>query len=215
MNYLKVKYTSIYGEDEATELIKRVTRCLNEMMENYKKNEKHVNTGEGESFCNPASQNNLDFMDDCVDEEMDQYFVQIEKEKQVAFSGELERYLEEYPEKFIIEFDILSWWKVNSLRFPVLSMVAKDDLAIQASSVASESAFSTGGRTLDKFRSSLTPITVEILICCQDWLRSSKLPISVEELVKDLDKFELGIFFTFNFLAFLILFFASLLMCQK
>lgn len=85
MNYLKVKYTSIYGEDASIELTKRVTR-LNEMMENYRKNGEHVETSLGENFFNSVSQNNLDFMDDTIDEEMDDYFVQIEKEKQVVFS---------------------------------------------------------------------------------------------------------------------------------
>jgi len=43
-------------------------------------------------------------------------------------------------------------------------------LAIPISTVASESAFSTCGRILDDFRSSLTPFMVEALVCTQDWL---------------------------------------------
>ena len=112
-------------------------------------------------------------IDEAMGEEIDDYFIELEKEKQLAAKGELERYLDEFSEKFTLEFDILAWWKVNSVRFPTLSKVAKDVLAIQSSTVASESAFSTGGRTLDRFRSSLTPITAEVLICCQDWLRNS------------------------------------------
>ena len=105
--------------------------------------------------------------------------------------------MDEFSEKFTLEFDILAWWKVNSVRFPTLSKVAKDVLAIQSSTVASESAFSTGGRTLDRFRSSLTPITAEVLICCQDWLRNSNKPIQIEEILEELESFESGMIFTY------------------
>jgi len=59
---------------------------------------------------------------------------------------------------------------VNSARFPILSAMVKDVLAVPATSVASESAFSTGGRVLSDYRSSLTPYSVQALICAQDWL---------------------------------------------
>ena len=55
------------------------------------------------------------------------------------------------------QFDILKWWKINSERFPVLSRMARDILAISISTVASEATFRTSGRVLDVFRSSLTP----------------------------------------------------------
>ncbi|KAH9671555.1 BED-type domain-containing protein [Citrus sinensis] len=72
-------------------------------------------------------------------------------------------------------FDILTWWKLNGHRYPILSQIAKDVLAIPMSTVASESAFSTRGRVLDPFRSSLTHKIVESLICTQNWLRSTLL----------------------------------------
>jgi hypothetical protein len=70
-------------------------------------------------------------------------------------------------------FDILMWWKVNSAKFPVLSEIAQDVLAIPITTIASESAFSTGGRVINHFRSSSTSKTLEALICSQNWLRSS------------------------------------------
>ncbi|XP_019153569.1 PREDICTED: zinc finger BED domain-containing protein RICESLEEPER 2-like [Ipomoea nil] len=45
-----------------------------------------------------------------------------------------------------VDFDVLRWWKVNSDRFPILSRMARDVLAVPISTVASESAFSTSGR---------------------------------------------------------------------
>ncbi|XP_043810645.1 zinc finger BED domain-containing protein RICESLEEPER 2-like [Manihot esculenta] len=88
------------------------------------------------------------------------------------------------------EFDILLWWKLNSNRFPILSHMARDILAIPISTVASESAFSTGGRVLDSFRSSLTPKVVEALICAQDWLRKSYCRKSIEEQIADMERLE-------------------------
>ena len=87
-------------------------------------------------------------------------------------------------------FDVLRWWKHNSERFPVLSLMARDVLAVPSSTVASESAFSTGGRVLDSFRSSLSPKIVEALICTSDWLRMANKPICLEKTVDDLERFE-------------------------
>ena len=67
-------------------------------------------------------------------------------------------------------------------------MVARDVLAIPVSTMASESAFSTGGRILDPFRSSLSPKVVEALGCTQNWLRSTHEGIQLKEY---LDKAEL------------------------
>ncbi|XP_025681395.1 zinc finger BED domain-containing protein RICESLEEPER 1-like [Arachis hypogaea] len=71
-------------------------------------------------------------------------------------------------------FDILAWWKVNASKYRVLSLIARDILGIPVSTVASESCFSTGGRVVDVFRSSLSPLMAEALICTQSWLCPSK-----------------------------------------
>ncbi|KAL4564933.1 hypothetical protein LXL04_029009 [Taraxacum kok-saghyz] len=87
--------------------------------------------------------------------------------------SELEKFLKEGVKEDSDKFDILLWWKVNSPRFPILSLMARDLLVIPVSTVASESVFSRSGRVIDPFRSSLTPTIVEALICTQDWLRIS------------------------------------------
>ena len=71
-----------------------------------------------------------------------------------------------------MKFEILGWWKANSNRYQVLSKLARDVLAIPISTVASESALSTGGRILDPFQSSLSPLMVQNLVCAQDWLQA-------------------------------------------
>ncbi|GJX00270.1 zinc finger BED domain-containing protein RICESLEEPER 2-like protein [Tanacetum coccineum] len=109
--------------------------------------------------------------------------------------SELDRYLTEEIEGDEAyfksgDFTVLGWWKRRSPAFPVLSLVARDILAIPISTVASESTFSTGGRVLDSFRSSLSPETVQALICCQDWVRSGDVAVNLEENIDDLEKFE-------------------------
>ncbi|XP_070047084.1 zinc finger BED domain-containing protein RICESLEEPER 2-like [Nicotiana tomentosiformis] len=106
--------------------------------------------------------------------------------------SELEKYLTEEVENEIADSNILLLRKVNSPRFPILAEMARDVLSISISSVASECVFSTGGRILNSFRSSLTPKLVEVLVCLQDWLRSEPLPVSVEEDLDVLEQLEQG-----------------------
>ena len=108
--------------------------------------------------------------------------------------SELDSYLSESCVEMIEEekFDILKWWRLNAERFPILSKIARDLLTIPISTVASESAFSTSGRVLDAFRSSLTPKLIEVLICVQDWIKTLNISVSVEESINELEAFEKG-----------------------
>ncbi|XP_028113471.1 zinc finger BED domain-containing protein RICESLEEPER 3-like [Camellia sinensis] len=72
-----------------------------------------------------------------------------------------------------VDFDALDWWKANTLKFCILSNMARDLLSISISIVASKSAFSAGGQVLDQYRSSLKSKTVQALICVGDWLCSN------------------------------------------
>lgn len=104
--------------------------------------------------------------------------------------SEFDRYLSEQ-EAGDENLDILSWWKLHGPRFPIISYMARDVLAIPISTVASEYAFSAGGRTLDPFSSSLTPKMVQALVCAQGWLRAtSPKANSAEENLENLELLE-------------------------
>ncbi|CAN1768465.1 Zinc finger BED domain-containing protein RICESLEEPER 2 [Linum perenne] len=91
----------------------------------------------------------------------------------VQKKSELDKYLEsdifEVPKGS--EFDVIGWWKEHSLQYKILSRMAIDILAIPITSVASEAAFSAGGRVIDCHRASLGEKTVQALLCTQNWLR--------------------------------------------
>ena len=69
-------------------------------------------------------------------------------------------------------------------------------MLVIVSTIAFESVFSTGGRVLDSFCSSLSPNTVEALICTKNWLNDAKRkrPLQLQECmdnVEDMDSFEI------------------------
>ncbi|XP_030939787.1 zinc finger BED domain-containing protein RICESLEEPER 2-like [Quercus lobata] len=76
------------------------------------------------------------------------------------------------------------------LIYVILFEVARDVIAIPVSTIASESAFSMGGRVLDPFRSSLAPKTMEALICAQNWLKNPSKPINLREAMNEVESLE-------------------------
>ncbi|KAL6130325.1 hypothetical protein ACLB2K_068705 [Fragaria x ananassa] len=75
-----------------------------------------------------------------------------------ASSPDLQYYLDmpilEVPDG--LEFNILGWWRSHEEVYPVLSLIARDLLSVPASTMASEAAFSAGGRVVSEKRASLS-----------------------------------------------------------
>ncbi|GKA91594.1 histone H2B.3-like protein, partial [Tanacetum coccineum] len=66
--------------------------------------------------------------------------------------------------------DIIDGFRDYKYGVSILSAMARDLLAVQASTVASESAFSTSGRIISERRSRLTPESVKVCVCLKDYL---------------------------------------------
>ncbi|XP_008792782.2 zinc finger BED domain-containing protein RICESLEEPER 1-like isoform X1 [Phoenix dactylifera] len=85
--------------------------------------------------------------------------------------SDLDMYMEEavHPSKEGLDdnFNILAWWKFNAAKYPILSIMARDILAIPMSIVPLDSE----ARTLNQYLSSMDPMTVQGIICAQDWLK--------------------------------------------
>ncbi|KAG6487738.1 hypothetical protein ZIOFF_056339 [Zingiber officinale] len=85
-----------------------------------------------------------------------------------AQKSQLELYLEEPTIDRITKLDVLGFWKAHQCRYPDLAQMDRDILSVPIFTVASESAFSTGGRILDQYHSAMKPNVVEALVCCRD-----------------------------------------------
>ncbi|KAF7124341.1 hypothetical protein RHSIM_Rhsim12G0119000 [Rhododendron simsii] len=160
--------------------------CLNRLYDSYAK--------EGEVRQNVSSASPMPRVEneDCDSRlnlamEFDTY---LEEEYSNVCSSEVDKYLGDLCERRDNpDFDILVWWKNNSNKYPILSKIARDVLAVPVSTVASESAFSTGGRIIDQFRSSLSSSMVKTLVCTQNWLLST-VPISLRQAMDKVEDFE-------------------------
>ncbi|XP_057973894.1 zinc finger BED domain-containing protein RICESLEEPER 2-like [Malania oleifera] len=191
LGFVQYALSTMYEGDKGLLVGKKVQDTTMELFAEYKKlsqskNEESNRSETSSSTCSTGQ-----------DEAADRKFKVLYQKYKTQIGGgdnksELDRYLGEDCEKDGEGFDILEWWRLNSQRFPVLSHMVRDVLAVPISTVASESAFSTGGRVLDAFRSSLTPKIVQALICTQDWIRGSHTPIKVEEDIDDLENLEKG-----------------------
>ncbi|CAL9238423.1 unnamed protein product [Arabidopsis halleri] len=113
----------------------------------------------GQNSQDPNLFDKIDLENDSGYERMD--FLYKEMVNEIGFANtsfELELYLKEKVEVVKINplgipFDVMGWWMTFNSKYPVLSVIAIDILAMQVSSVASESAFSNSNRILDLFRS--------------------------------------------------------------
>lgn len=197
MQFASLCFDKLYGKDsmESDHLRSGIKDVMKKLYEEY------VNTfsipaqgDSGEHIGDPVDASlSLDLSDDDGYERMESLYSEMVAETaNEEPSSELDMYLLEKPvprtaNGLGFDYDILSWWRRNSARFPILSELARDVLAIQVSSVASESAFSTSGRILDPFRSCLSPFMVETLICTQQWLRNT---IHAEKLANLVEMFE-------------------------
>uniref|UniRef100_A0A8R7PJW8 HAT C-terminal dimerisation domain-containing protein n=1 Tax=Triticum urartu TaxID=4572 RepID=A0A8R7PJW8_TRIUA len=86
-------------------------------------------------------------------------------------SSELDDYLGEVLVPRKDDFDILKWWMEHTTKYPTLAAIARDVLAMPASAVQSEAAFSSSGPVIPKHQSTLSIKTIEALVCSRDWMR--------------------------------------------
>ncbi|KAL7600189.1 zinc finger BED domain-containing protein RICESLEEPER 2-like [Lactuca sativa] len=174
MRVIEFCFPRIYPEQEACENIDKVKKALYELYGEYV--DEYCSSG-GEGNCETVvglSGNNVNIQPSSSGWSEFAQFVRTVENIQPQKS-DLDNYLEEgcyICDAGPTPFDALQWWRSNSLKYRILSRMARDILAIPITIVASEATFSAGSRVIDTYRASLAPETVEVLLCGGDWCRS-------------------------------------------
>lgn len=195
MVFTEYSFELIYGRGntKCKEMSKLVMDLLGRIFKVYSDRYNTLNlqdsaARDGENVTE-SSQECKDMEDDNFDDPFSKFMVAKRTTSEVV--NELDKYLkdelyEPVENDLGLPFNLLEWWKTNSSKYPIMSLMAREVLAIPVSSVASECAFSTGSRILDQYRSCLTPEMVEALVLTQDWLRASLR----SEAIKTLENLE-------------------------
>ncbi|RLN23478.1 zinc finger BED domain-containing protein RICESLEEPER 2-like [Panicum miliaceum] len=179
MKLVEFSYSKIYGA-EAAKYVKVVDDAVHELYKEYVAQPLPLTPAyaeQGEANNGPANANNSQGAPASTGDgllDFDMYLSEIQSSQ--PSKSELEQYLDESLTPRMQEFDILNWWKLNTVKFPTLSKMACDILAIPMSMVSSGSSIftaGTGSHMLDDYRSSLRPEIVEALVCAKDWLQYS------------------------------------------
>ncbi|XP_027123398.2 zinc finger BED domain-containing protein DAYSLEEPER-like [Coffea arabica] len=172
MKLVEFSFSRIY-ENEAETWIKLVDEGLHELYLDYV-----LESLPPPTFLDEASESIIKAeisQDDCLLSsadglsDFDIYISEIMSSNQMK--SELDQYLEESLLPRVQDFDALGLWKLNRLKYPTLSRMASDVLSIPVSTVAPDSVFDTAERKMDSFRSTLSPTTLEALVCSKDWLK--------------------------------------------
>jgi hypothetical protein len=147
LKYLGFCVQIIYSQAKAQEFISTIERGLTRLFDWY------VRDVVGPIDCGhfQCIINFKDIQDEPSHLLASQFALHLEEIESKDINSELSRFLMDNCEKHTERFDILNWWKVNSSKYPILSKLAKDVLAVPMPTVALELAFSTGGQVISSF----------------------------------------------------------------
>ncbi|CAL0313379.1 unnamed protein product [Lupinus luteus] len=172
MKLVEFSFTKTYGDD-AHEYIKIVEDGIHELFNEYVAlplpltptyAEDGSAGGQGRMETSPGGT----LLSDNGLTDFDAYIMETTSQQ---MRSELDQYLEESLLPRVPDFDVLGWWKLNKIKYPTLSKMARDILSVPVSTVQPDSVFYTKNKEMDHYRSSLRPETVEALVCAKDWMQ--------------------------------------------
>ncbi|EJD50444.1 hATC-domain-containing protein [Auricularia subglabra TFB-10046 SS5] len=95
----------------------------------------------------------------------------IDDSSEEPLSNEIDRYFGGFGKALAQPSNALLWWKNYEKDLPILARMARDYLAIPASSTSVERLFSESGYLVTKQRSSLPAATIRECMCTKRWIR--------------------------------------------
>ena len=72
-----------------------------------------------------------------------------------------------------MKFSILQWRKEHSTQFSIIAIIAKEIIATSASTVTVEQVFSARGSILIKLVRVMSPESVEVQACLDNWIKAA------------------------------------------
>lgn len=112
------------------------------------------------------------------------------KKPRLSVKSEVDLYLDDATEGSLIFFEFfvylfvdrasnpLDYWKFKEKTYPVLAAMARDYLAVPATSCSSERLFSAAGNVISEKRSRLNADTLRALLCLKNWYQSGLFSIN-------------------------------------
>lgn len=167
MKLVEFSFTKIYGDD-AHVYVKIVDDGVHELFHEYATlplplTPAYAEEGNGKTEGTPSGT----LLSDHGLTDFDVYIMETSNQQ---MKSELDQYLEESLLPRVPDFDVLGWWKLNKLKYPTLSKMARDILCVPVSSVPSDSVFDNKSKEVDPYKCSLRPETLEALVCAKDWM---------------------------------------------
>ncbi|KAL6276202.1 hypothetical protein ACE6H2_019803 [Prunus campanulata] len=121
----------VFDENGVNDMTLEIKTLLHTLYDYYRKQ----NPAAAQVFHANESEGSLHVNNDVTKSSRLQKFLKSRRDKDVVeIRNEIDKYLLEPPVNLINdEFKLLDWWKENATKFPILSNVAKDVFAVQAS----------------------------------------------------------------------------------
>ena len=196
ITYFEFSSTKYGGNDDNTE-VSTVVLAIRSLYDNYNiqfpETENRVSnpTSDDSGGESPRQVKRRRLSSDDGSNHLEDYQKFIESTNQ-PLKSEIDMYLEEPVLPWTQDFNILSWWRAASPRYPILSRIARDYLPVPMTVVTSMDAFFTIEREISPRYASLKPDLMNAIMCTRSWFPDELKSVvgsslGFEEMLEEMD----------------------------